>query len=65
MSEAPTYLTKKQVAELLQCSMRQVEILTAKGRICRPVYIGPSSPRWHRDALITSLDDAASQDGGQ
>lgn len=47
MSEAPTYLTKKQVAELLQCSMRQVEILTAKGRICRPVYIGPSSPRWH------------------
>ncbi len=38
-----TTLTKKQVAEILQCSMRQVELLTQKGRIPSPVYLGDSS----------------------
>lgn len=56
MSEAPIYLTKKQVAELLQCSQRQVELLTHKGRIPRPMYLGTSSPRWKRSELLAHLD---------
>lgn len=53
----PEFLTKKQVALLLQCSQRQVEILTKKQRICRPVYLGSSSPRWNRVELLESLTD--------
>ena len=54
--ELPEWMTKKQVAELLQCSQRQVELLTAKQRICRPVYLGESSPRWKRSELLASLE---------
>lgn len=52
----PELLTKKQVAELLQCSQRQVELLTAKGRISKPVYLGENSPRWKRAELLASLE---------
>ena len=52
----PEWMTKKQVAEVLQCSQRQVELLTASGRICRPVYLGQSSPRWRRSELMASLE---------
>lgn len=58
----PELMTKKQVAEFLQCSQRQVELLTAKGRICKPVYLGESSPRWKRSELMAHLD--AQQAGG-
>ncbi|MCX7386606.1 MAG: hypothetical protein NTX48_08075 [Planctomycetales bacterium] len=49
-------MTKKQVAAFLQCSERQVELLTAKGRICKPVYLGESSPRWKRSELMAALE---------
>ena len=52
----PELMTKKQVAEFLQCSQRQVELLTAKGRICKPVYLGESSPRWKRAELMAALE---------
>ena len=58
----PELMTKKQVAEWLQCSQRQVELLTAKGRLCKPVYLGESSPRWKRAELMAHLD--AQQEGG-
>lgn len=48
-------LTKKQAAELLQCSQRQIELLTQRGRIARPIYLGDRSPRWRRDELLASL----------
>jgi len=51
----PQWLLKRQVAELLQGSLRQVEILVAKDRIAKPVYLGTSSPRWNRAALLASL----------
>ena len=51
----PDFMTKKQVALLLQVSQRQVEILTKKNRICRPMYFGSSSPRWNRAELLASL----------
>ena len=56
----PELLTKKQVAEYLQCSQRQVELLTHKSRLPKPFYLGESSPRWRRDALLTWLDSQAS-----
>jgi predicted DNA-binding transcriptional regulator AlpA len=51
----PELLTKKQAAELLQCSTRQIELLTQKGRIAKPVYLGDRSPRWRRAELLASL----------
>ena len=57
-----TTLTKKQVAEILQCSMRQVELLTQKGRIPRPVYLGDSSPRWKRSEIEAIFDQARSSE---
>lgn len=59
----PELMTKKQVAEFLQSSQRQVELLTASGRICRPVYLGQSSPRWKRAELMASID-ANQAEGG-
>ena len=58
----PELMTKKQLAEFLQCSQRQVEILTGKGRLPKPIYLGESSPRWKRDEILAHLD--ASRDGG-
>lgn len=52
----PELMTKKQVAEFLQCSERQVELLTKKGRLPKPVYLGESSPRWKRAELVAHLD---------
>ena len=52
----PELLTKKQVAEYLQCSQRQVELLTHKGRLPKPFYLGESSPRWRRAELLSWLE---------
>jgi predicted DNA-binding transcriptional regulator AlpA len=51
----PMFLTKKQVAELLQCSQRQVELLSQSGKIAKPVYLSERSPRWRRGELLASL----------
>ncbi len=59
----PELLTKKQAAELLQCSQRQIELLTQKGRIARPVYLGDRSPRWRRAELLASLGGGS--EGGE
>lgn len=48
-------LLKKQVAQLLQCSERQVEILVKSGRIPQPIQLGPNSPRWRRPELLQAL----------
>ncbi len=58
----PELMTKKQVSEFLQCSQRQVELLTQKKRISQPVYLGSSSPRWKRAELLASLGTV--QEGG-
>ena len=49
-------MTKKQVAEFLRCSQRQVELLTQKGRLPKPVYLGESSPRWKQAELMAALE---------
>jgi predicted DNA-binding transcriptional regulator AlpA len=59
----PELMTKTQVAEFLQCSQRQVELLTQKKRICQPIYLGQSSPRWKRSELMAALE-ANQTEGG-
>jgi len=48
-------LLKKQVAALLQCSERQVELLVKAGRIPAPIQLGKNSPRWVRADLLRAL----------
>jgi len=63
--ELPEWMTKTQVAEYLQISQRQVELLTNKRRICQPVYLGSSSPRWKRAELLASLEANSQNAGGK
>jgi predicted DNA-binding transcriptional regulator AlpA len=49
--EDQVFLTKKETAKLLNCSMRQIDILTSKGKL-KKRYIGPSSPRFVKDEII-------------
>lgn len=51
----PPILIKRQVAELLQCSGRQVELLVKAGKIPQAFYISPQAPRWRRDELFAFL----------
>jgi predicted DNA-binding transcriptional regulator AlpA len=51
-------LTKRQVAELLQCSQRQVELLVQKGQLPSPVYLGDASPRWKLSEIEAVFDAA-------
>ena len=61
----PELMTKKQVAEFFQCSERQVELLTKKGRIAKAYYLGESSPRWKRAELLASLEANSQNAGGE
>jgi predicted DNA-binding transcriptional regulator AlpA len=63
--ELPELMTKKQVSEYLQCSQRQVELLTKKGRIAKAYYLGQSSPRWKRSELLASLEANSQNCGGE
>jgi predicted DNA-binding transcriptional regulator AlpA len=45
------FLTKKEVARLLNCSVRQIDILTSKGKL-KKRYIGPSSPRFVKSEIM-------------
>ena len=54
-------MTKSQVADFLQCSKRQVELLSQQGRIPKPIYLGPSQPRWKRGELMAALELTAGE----
>ena len=49
-------MTKKETAAFYKWSLRQVELMSAAGRIPRPIYFGESSPRWRRSELMAHLD---------
>jgi excisionase family DNA binding protein len=53
-------LTTKQVARLLQVSVRTVWRYLRGGRLPRPRYVGPRSPRW----LRAEIDARLSGEGG-
>jgi hypothetical protein len=48
-------MTKQEVADHLKISKRQVEVLTSRGRIAKPHYLGTASPRWFWSELMESL----------
>ena len=60
----PELMKKRDVAAFCQCSQRQVEILTAKGRLPKPIYLGENSPRWKRAELLKHLDGLQAGDEG-
>jgi predicted DNA-binding transcriptional regulator AlpA len=47
-------LTKACLAEMLHCSVRQIEKLVASGDLPKPFQIG-NSPRWLRDWITNEL----------
>lgn len=54
--------TKKGTATFYKCSERQVELLSAAGKIPKPIYLGSASPRWRKSDVMAHLD--AQQNGG-
>jgi predicted DNA-binding transcriptional regulator AlpA len=58
-------MTKKDTAAFYKCSLRQIELLSAAGRIPKPVYLGASSPRWRRSELMAHLDSQQKAAGAQ
>ena len=56
VSVVPEMMTKRDLADYLQCSLRQVELLTAKNRLPKPIYLGTSSPRWRRSDVMAFLE---------
>ena len=51
----PAMMRKRDVAELLQCSTRQVELLVKAGRLPEPLRLGEQSPRWRRPEILQTL----------
>ena len=56
-------LTKTETGAFYKCSLRQVELLSAAGRIPKPIYLGTASPRWRRSELMAHLDAQQSDSG--
>ena len=53
-------MTKRDVAAFLKCSMRQVELLTQKGRLPEPIRLG-THPRWRSESLVRFLESLGSE----
>ena len=62
--ESPELLTKSDLAKLIQCSGRQIELLVKAGRLPEPIRLG-SHPRWRRGALMAFLDGLTAEGGGR
>ena len=52
-------MTKKDMAAFWKCSLRQIELMVAAGRIPKPIYLGTSSPRWRRSELMAFIERLA------
>ena len=68
MTNLDEMMTKKDMAKFWKCSLRQIELMAAAGRIPKPIYLGTSSPRWRRSELMAFIDrltagDNSSQKG--
>lgn len=48
-------LTREQLAEFLQISIRQVDRLRSDGRLPSPFYVSESRPRWSRRQIQEHL----------
>ena len=58
-------MTKKDMAAFWKCSLRQIELMAAAGRIPKPIYLGTSSPRWRRSELMAFIERMTAGDSGQ
>lgn len=59
-------LKKKDLAAIIPCSTRQIELMVKAGKLPRPFYCGDSSPRWRAedfDAWLERLATAAQASG--
>jgi predicted DNA-binding transcriptional regulator AlpA len=66
MTNVDEMMTKKDMAKFWKCSLRQIELMAAAGRIPKPIYLGTSSPRWRRSELMAFIDRmAAAEDSTQ
>jgi len=54
--QSESILKKKDVAEFLKCSIRQVEVMVKGGRMPKPFFFGDKSPRWRRSTLMDWLE---------
>lgn len=52
-------MTKKDMAAFWKCSLRQIELMAAAGRLPKPIYLGTSSPRWRRSELMAFIERLA------
>lgn len=56
-NEDPSLLiSKAELAEHFRCSERQIDKLTAEGKIPRPIMLG-NTRRWPRSVIITWLEE--------
>jgi predicted DNA-binding transcriptional regulator AlpA len=62
MTNVDEMMTKKDMAKFWKCSLRQIELMAAAGRIPKPIYLGTSSPRWRRSELMAFIDRMAAAD---
>lgn len=62
MTNVDEMMTKKDMAAFWKCSLRQIELMAAAGRIPKPIYLGTSSPRWRRSELMAFIDRMAAGD---
>lgn len=65
MTTPEEMMTKKDMAAFWKCSLRQIELMTAAGRIPKPIYLGTASPRWRRSELMEFIKQMAAGDLGQ
>ena len=54
-------MRKKDVAGLIPCSLRQVELMVKAGNLPKPFYISDSSPRWRRSDIDAWLEKLATE----
>lgn len=54
-------LVKKDVAGVISCSIRQVELLVKAGKLPQPFYIGDASPRWRRSDIESWIERLAKE----
>ena len=56
-----TLLTKRDLAERFDVTVRMIELMVKGGRLPKPFYLGDSSPRWRKIDIDTWLEKLASE----